>query len=159
MMGQIQEGIRHMRQGMAAVQSKGERCYMAGTLRTLAKALAEIGHLEQGMTTLAEAFNLVEETDERHWDAELHRIQAELLLMRGDETEAEASFEKAIQVARQQSAKSWELRAANGLACLWQEQGKPEEARQILAEVYNWFTEGFDTPDLQEAKALLEELA
>jgi len=159
MMGQIQEGIRQMRQGMATVQSKGERCYMAGTLRTLAKALAEMGHPEQGMTTLAEAFNLVEETDERHWDAELHQVQAELLLMQENEAEAEASFQIAIQVARRQSAKSWELRAATGLARLWRSQGKTGQARQVLTEIYDWFTEGFDTPDLIEAKALLEELA
>lgn len=78
--------------------------------------------------------------------------------MQGDEAEAEASFKKAIQVARQQSAKSWELRASIGLARLWGKQGKRDEARQLLGEIYDWFTEGFDTPDLREAKTLLEEL-
>jgi len=100
----------------------------------------------------------VEETDERHWEAELYRLRAELLLMQGDDAEAEASFHKAVEVARRQQAKSWELRATVSLCRLWQKQGKVDEARQMLAEIYNWFTEGFDTPDLQEAKALLEEL-
>ena len=79
--------------------------------------------------------------------------------MQGDHAEAEGSFHKAIEVARRQRARSWELRATTSLACLWQEQGKTDEARQVLGEIYGWFTEGFDTPDLRQAKALLEELA
>jgi predicted ATPase len=102
---------------------------------------------------------LVEQTNERHWEAELYRLRAELLLKQGDDAGAEASLQKAVEVARRQSAKSWELRATTSLARLWQEQGRMDEARQMLAEIYGWFTEGFDTPDLQEAKALLEELS
>ncbi len=113
----------------------------------------------EGLTTLAEALALVEQTDERHWEAELYRLRAELLLMQGDDAEAEASLHKAIKVARRQQAKSWELRATVSLCRLWQQQGRMDEARQMLAEIYGWFTEGFDTPDLQEAKALLEELS
>jgi predicted ATPase len=101
----------------------------------------------------------VEQTDERHREAELYRLKGELLLLQGDDAEAEASFHKAIEVARRQQAKSWELRATVSLCRLWQQQGKLEEARQLLTEIYGWFTEGFDTPDLQEAKALLEGLS
>jgi predicted ATPase len=158
MLGQVQEGIAQMREGMAAYPA-GMRFYSSGPLYFLAEAQAKAGQPEEGLTTLAEAFAFVEETDERHWEAELYRLRAELLLMQGDEAEAEASFHKAIEVARRQQAKSWELRAAIGLARLWQEQGRMDEARQMLAEIYGWFTEGFDTPDLQEARALLEELS
>ncbi|NIO71040.1 MAG: AAA family ATPase [Anaerolineae bacterium] len=166
MLGQVQEGMAQMREGMAALQSVGVRWYLSGTLCSLAEAQAKAGHPEEGLTTLAEALALVEQTDERHWEAELYRLKGELLLTQGDEAEAEASFHQAescfqhaIEVARRQQAKSWELRATVSLARLWQEQGKREEARQMLAEIYGWFTEGFDTPDLQEAKALLEELS
>jgi len=159
MLGQVQEGMAQMREGMAAHQSMGARCYLSGALGSLAEAQAKAGHPEEGLTTLAEALALVEETGERHWEAELYRLRAELLLMQGDDAEAEASLQKAIEVARRQSAKSWELRATVSLCRLWQEQGRLDEARQMLAEIYGWFTEGFDTPDLQEAKALLEELS
>ena len=100
-------------------------------------------------------------TGERAGEVEVHRLEGELLLARSpsDETQAEASFREALEVARRQSAKSPELRAATSLARLWQRQGKRDEARDLLAPVYAWFTEGFDTKDLREAKALLEELA
>ena len=159
MLGQFQEGIAQMREGMMAGQTIGVRMYLPGSLYTLAEAQAKAGQLEEGLDTLDEALALVEQTDERHWEAELHRVQGELLLMQGDEAEAEASLHKAIEVARDQSAKSWELRATTSLARLWQKQGKQEEARRVLAEIYGWFTEGFDTRDLQEAEALLAELA
>jgi predicted ATPase len=148
-----------MREGMVAMQSEGVRCYLPGVLRSLAEAQAKAGHPEEGLTTLAGALALVEQTEGRHWEAELYRLRAELLLMQGDDAEAEASFRRAIEVAQRQQAKSWELRATVSLARLWQEQGRIDEARQMLAEIYGWFTEGFDTPDLQEAKALLEELS
>jgi len=159
MLGQVQEGIAQMHEGMAALQSVGVRCYLPGILCSLVEAQAKAGHPEKGLTTLAEALTLVEQTDERHWEAELYRLRAELLLMQGDDAEAEASLHKAIEVARRQQAKSWELRATVSLCRLWQQQGRMGEARQMLAEIYGWFTEGFDTPDLQEAKALLEELS
>jgi predicted ATPase len=96
----------------------------------------------------------------RDSEAEVHRVRGELLLARGPsgQSEAETSFRKAIDVARQQNAKSWELRAVTSLARVWQQQGRNEEARELLAPVYDWFTEGFDTRDLKEAKALLDEL-
>ncbi|GAH31925.1 unnamed protein product, partial [marine sediment metagenome] len=100
---------------------------------------------------------LVEETCGRHWEAELYRLRGELLLQLSDDTEAEVSLKKAIGVARRQSAKSWELRATTVLARLWQKQGKVDEAGQMLGEIYGWFSEGFDTPDLREARALLDE--
>jgi predicted ATPase len=158
MLGQVQEGMAQMREGMAASQSTDVRVYLPGTLRSLAEAQAKAGQPEEGLTTLAEALALVEQTDERHWEAELYRLKGELLLMQGDEAEAEASLHKAIEVARRQQAKSWELRATMSLCRLWRKQGRVDEACQMLAEIYGWFTEGFDTPDLKEAKALLEEL-
>jgi predicted ATPase len=165
MLGQVQEGMAQMREGIAASQSIGVRLGLSGTLGSLAEAQAKAGQPEEGLATLAEALALVEETDERHWEAELYRLRAELLLMQGDDAEAEASlhqaencFQHAVEVARRQQAKSWELRATVSLCRLWQEQGRMDKARQRLAEIYGWFTEGFDTPDLQEAKALLEEL-
>jgi adenylate cyclase len=117
------------------------------------------GQPEKSLSTLAEARALVEETDERYWEAELLRQQAELLLAEGDAAEAEACLKEAIEVARRQEAKAWELRATTSLARLWHEQGRTGEAHSLLAEIYGGFTEGFDTPDLLEARALLEALA
>ncbi len=123
-----------------------------------------MGQTEEGLNVVVEALNLVDKTGERLWEAELYRLKGELLLnaefgMRNVESnpqsavcnpqlEAEECFLKAIEVARKQSVKSWELRAATSLARLWQSQGKKEKARQMLAEIYGWFTEGFDTADL-----------
>jgi predicted ATPase/DNA-binding SARP family transcriptional activator len=157
-LGQIQEGMAQVREGMAARQSIDARCYLSGILGALAEAQAKAGQPEEGLATLAEALALVEETNEHYWESELYRLKADLLLKQGDDAEAEASLHKAIELARRQQAKSWELRATVSLCRLWQEQGKLEEARQLLTEIYGWFIEGFDTPDLQEAKALLEEL-
>ena len=159
MLGQLQEGIAQMREGMAGNQSRGVRMYQSGILYTLAGALARAGQPEQGLTTLDEALAMVEKTDQRHSEADLHRVRGELRLMQGDEAGAEAGFLKAIEVARRQNAMSWELRATMSLARLWQAQGKGEEARQRLAEVYGWFSEGFETADLVEARELLGELA
>jgi predicted ATPase len=104
---------------------------------------------------------VINDTGERRWEAELYRLQGELLLARatGQDTEAETCFRQALDIARRQQAKSWELRAAMSLARLWQRRGKRADAHTLLASVYHWFTEGFDTADLQEAKALLEALA
>ena len=110
---------------------------------------------------LAEALTLVNHTGERNYEAELYRLKGELLLQQaaGSSDEVETCFRQALDIARKQQAKSLELRAAMSLSHLWQHQGKNAEARQLLTEIYGWFTEGFDTADLQEAKALLEELA
>ncbi|MGD2144417.1 MAG: BTAD domain-containing putative transcriptional regulator [Anaerolineae bacterium] len=158
-LGQIREGIARIRDGVAALESSGELCYLSGDLRSLAEALAVAGRPEEALTTVAEALALVEETDERHWETELHRVRGELLLAQGDEAGARAALHKAVEVARRQQAKSWELRATVSLCRLWQQQGRREEARRRLDEVYGWFTEGLDTADLVEAKRLLEELS
>jgi predicted ATPase len=159
LLGRAQEGMAQLREGMATYESTGVWYYLPGKLLFLAEAQARAGNADQGLDTLDQALALVEQIGERYWEAELHRLRAELLLTQGDQTEAEASLHEAIKVARRQQARSWELRATTSLARLWQAQGRMGEARQTLAKVYGWFTEGFDTPDLQEAKALLEELA
>ena len=127
----------------------------------LAEVCAHMGHTEDGIQALAEAHTLVEQHEERYWEAEVARLQGVLLLRQTgpQQAEAEAWLQRALDVARRQEAKSLELRAAMSLARLWQHQGKRQEAYDLLAPVYGWFTEGFDTADLQEAKALLETLA
>ncbi|MGE0825526.1 MAG: hypothetical protein AB7G75_17020 [Candidatus Binatia bacterium] len=138
-------------------------------LALLAEAFGKMRQVEKGLSVLAEAQTVVNKTGERLYEAELYRLKGELLLAREGSRpqavgcrekteEAEACFLKAIEVAQKQQAKSLELRAATSLARLWQQQGKRIEARDLLSPVYNWFTEGFDTKDLQEAKTLLGEL-
>ncbi len=157
-LGRVEEGMAQLREGLAARESMGARCYASGILGALAEAQAKAGRPEAALVTLAEALALVEETDERYCEAELYRVEGELLLLQGDEAEAEASLHKAIEVARRQSARSWELRATTSLALLWQRQGKAEEARQMLERIYGWFSEGFDTPDLKGARETLEKI-
>ena len=130
-------------------------------LSYLASAHAKLGHFDEASQCLGEAMKGIETSKERWYEAEVHRIAGEIALMspEPDVAKAETYFERALTVARQQQAKSWELRAAMSLARLWRDQGKPQQARERLAAVYGWFTEGFDTRDLKEAKALLEELA
>jgi predicted ATPase len=120
-----------------------------------------MGQAEAGLTLLREALGLMAQTEERWDEAELYRLKGELLLQQSVENhvEAEACFHQALSIAQSQSAKSWELRAATSLATLWHRQGKCQDAYDLLAPVYAWFTEGFDTADLQDAKALLEALA
>ncbi len=127
----------------------------------LADVAAHLGHPEDGLQALAEAQARVEQHKERWWEAEIQRLRGVLRLRQAGapQAEAETCFRQALDVARRQEAKSLELRAAMSLARLWQHQGKRTEARKLLAPIYNWFTEGFDTADLQEAKALLEELS
>ena len=153
-------GIAQICQGLTAYQATGSGFFRPYYLGLLAEAYAKEGQAEEGLSVLAEALAVVHKTGERLYEAELYRLQGELLLARSTHqtVEAEACFHQALNVARRQQAKAWELRAAMSLSRLWQRQGKRDEARQLLAEVYNWFTEGFDTADLQEAKALLAEL-
>jgi predicted ATPase len=127
----------------------------------LAEVSAHLGHTEDGLQALAEAHTLAEQQGERWWAAEIYRLRGVLLLRqtRMPQAEAETWLQRALDVARRQEAKSLELRAAMSLARLWQQQGKRTDAHALLASVYGWFTEGFDTADLQEAKALLRELA
>jgi predicted ATPase len=161
--GQGEEGIAQIRQGLAAWQATGQELGRPVFLALLAEAYGKVGQAEAGLSVIAEALALMDKIGEREHEAELYRLQGEILLAqagtRQHVQEAEACFHQALDVARRQQAKSWELRVALSLSRLWQQQGKRAEARQILAEVYGWFTEGFDTPDLQEAKVLLDELA
>src|SRR5581483_152829 len=162
--GQVGEGIAQMRQSLAALRSTGAELRHPYYLALLADACGKVEQTEEGLAALAEAQARVDKTGERWYEAELYRLKGELTLQSESKTpdsctaEAEACFQQALGVARHQEAKSLELRAATSLARLWQQQGKQTEARYLLAPVYNWFTEGFDTKDLQEAKALLEEL-
>jgi hypothetical protein len=143
--------------GLACHGGKGVSAVWSGSV---ADAHAQVGEIEEGLTLLSEAMAVANDTGERRWEAELHRLKGELLLSRSAEHDAEAEtcFHRALDVARRQEARSWELRAAVSLSRLWQREGKCADARELLAPIYGWFTEGFDTVDLQEAKALLAEL-
>jgi len=179
--GQSEEGLGQLRQGLVMWQATGAELFRPHLLALLAEAYGETDQVEEGLRVIGEAFDAAHKGGTRFYEAELYRLKGELTLqkpsgVRGPESEvtnpqpptpntqaevereAEGYFLKAIEIARHQQAKSWELRAATSLARLWQRQGKKTEAHQMLAEIYNWFTEGFDTKDLQEAKALLEKL-
>ena len=159
--GEGAEGIPQIRQGLAAYRATGAEVDRPYFLALLAEAYGKVGQPKEGLTVLDEALAIVDNTGVCHWEAELHRRKGELLLVHQGKklVEAKAYFRKALEIARRQQAKSLELRAAMSLSRLWQQQGKQEEAHQLLAEIYGWFKEGFDTADLKEAKALLEELA
>ena len=164
--GQTEEGIALMRGGLDAQLATGAGLFRPSFLWFLAGAYGTAGRFEEGLAAVAEAIAIEEKTDERHDEAELHRLKGDLLLRRsgieaepGVQTEAEECFRKAIEIARQQEAKSFELKAMTSLSQLWKQQGKKAEARQMLAEIYGWFSEGFDTKDLKDAKALLEQLS
>ena len=160
-LGQLQDGIATMRAVVEALRAAGVALGYSMLLALLAEAHGKAGQVEEGLALIADAQAFVMKTGELAFDANLHRVKGELLLARSrpDRAEAEASFREALDIARGQSAKSVELRAATSLARLWQQQGRREEARELLAPVYDWFTEGFDTRDLKDAKALLDELA
>jgi class 3 adenylate cyclase/predicted ATPase len=180
--GQVEEGIAQIRQGMAAFGAIGAEANQPRFLALLAEAYGKAGQVEEGLAALAEALTVVDKTGERFYEAELYRIKGTLTLeargwrlevspsssqapslksqvSQAVAQEAEGYFLKAIEIARQQQAKSLELRAVMSLSRLWQQQGKQKEAHEMLSELYGWFTEGFDTKDLQEAKALLESLS
>jgi predicted ATPase len=124
-------------------------------------AYADLGRFDDAWRSIDEALTVIETTKERWWEAEVNRVAGEIVIKapRPDAAKAETFFDRALTVARQQQAKSWELRAAMSMARLWRDQDKPQEARDLLAPIYGWFTEGFDTRDLKEAKALLNVLA
>jgi len=159
--GKASDAVQMLASGITAFRSTGAIMWMPTYLSHLAGAHAELGQLEEACRCIGEARSMIETTNERWYEAEINRIAGVIALNspEGDARKAEAYFERAIQAARQQQAKSWELRAAMSLARLWRDRGKLEQARELLAPVYGWFTEGFDTRDLKEAKALLEELA
>ena len=159
--GKPSDAVHTITTGLGAWRSTGATLFIPEHLSCLARALAELGQLDDAWRCVGEAMTAMETTKERWCEAEVNRIAGEIALMspEPDAAKAEAYFERALTVARQQQAKSWELRAAMSLARLWRDQGKVQQARELLAPVYGWFTEGFDTRDLKEAKALLEELA
>jgi adenylate cyclase len=174
--GQEEEGIAQMRQGLAAWQATGTEELRPYWLALLADACGKVRKVAEGLAVLAEALDIVHIIGERFYEAELYRLKGELTLqqftVQGSkfkvenpqstfcnlQLEAEECFLKAIEIAQKQQAKSLELRASTSLARLWQQQDKRTEAHKMLSEIYNWFTEGFDTGDLQEARALLESL-
>jgi TOMM system kinase/cyclase fusion protein len=160
MQGQAEQGIAEMRQGLTADLATGAKVMQPYYLGLLAEAYGEGGHPEEGLPLLAEALAVMDSTELRYYGAELYRLKGALLLRQAvpDASQAEACFHQALDVARAQQARSLELRAAMSLARLWQQQDKHQDARDLIAPVYDWFTEGFDTADLQEAKALLKAL-
>jgi predicted ATPase/class 3 adenylate cyclase len=156
--GRAEEGIAQIHQGLAAYQATGATRDRPYYLALLAEASAKVGQTTEGLEALAEALATLAKSGVPWWEAELYRLRGELLLSADNETAAEACFHQALDIAPGRQARSLELRAAMSLARLWQRQGKRAEAHQLLAPIYGWFTEGFDTADLQEAKVLLEEL-
>jgi predicted ATPase len=155
--GDASSAIRTITSGIATVKSARGRILFAVHLACLARARAELGQFDDAWRIIGEAMA----TDERWWQAEVSRIAGEIALLEPerDAAKAEKHFERALAIAHQQQAKSWELRASMSRARLWRDQGKVQQARELLTPVYGWFTEGFDTRDLKEAKVLLEELA
>jgi predicted ATPase len=157
---QGEDGIAEIKQGITAYRATDAQAWLPFLLALQAETYAREKRIEDGLATVAEALELVEKTEERCWQAELNRIKGELLLAvpADNHAEAESCFSQALVIACRQQAKSWELRAAVSLGHLWQQQGKIDEARDLLAPIYEWFSEGFDTADLKEAKTLLDEL-
>jgi class 3 adenylate cyclase/predicted ATPase len=155
------DAIQKITTGLAAFRSTGATLYVPSWLSSLARGFAGVGNLDDAWRCISEAMTAIETTKQRWCEAEVHRIAGEIALLspKPDATKAEAYFERALAVARAQQAKSWELRAAMSMARLWRNQGKRDKASDLLATVYGWFTEGFDTLDLKDAKALLGTLA
>jgi tetratricopeptide (TPR) repeat protein len=158
-LGHADEGIRLLTTGLAGVNDVGQRLRKPWRLITFADACRMAGQWQAALGHLAEAHRLAEETGNRCYQAETLRLRGDVLLAMGDGTGAEASYGESLALARRQNAKLWEMRAATSLARLRRDQGKRASARNLLAPVYGWFTEGLGTPVLQEAKALLDELA
>jgi predicted ATPase len=154
------EGVTHIREGITALRTTGAALFVPYFLGLLAQAQQYQGQVPQAEETLADALEWVRRTGQRYYEAELLRRRGELLLARStpDPSTAERCLIEALETARSQQAKMWELRAAVSLARLWRDQGKRAEARDLLVPIYDWFTEGFDTTDLKDAKALLDEL-
>jgi class 3 adenylate cyclase/predicted ATPase len=159
--GEASDAVRAITSGSASLRSTGATLYEPWNLWHLAMAYAELGQPDDARHCIEDAIDKVERSKEKWCEAEAHRIAGEIALKSPtpDTEKAEKYFERALSVARAQQAKSWELRAATSMARLWRDQGKREQARELLAPVYGWFTEGFDTRDLKEARALLDELA
>jgi predicted ATPase len=160
--GEASKAVQIIISGIAALRATGAMIWMPMYLTYLAKAYANLNELSDAQRFIGEAMITIETTKETWYEAEVHRAAGEIALKsppERDTTKAQAYFDRALAVARQQQAKSWELRAAMSMARLWRDQGKRDDARELLAPVYGWFTERFDTLDLKEAKKLLDELA
>ncbi len=157
-LGEMQAGLLEMEQTLVLYRRSGAELGAAYYAALLADAQGRAGQPERGLATMTKAFTLLERTEDRWCEAELHRLIGTLLHQKGAHDEAEAAWQKAIHIARQQKAHLWELRATVSLSRLWQAQGKIAAARAALATIYGWFQEGFTTPDLQTAKALLDAL-
>jgi predicted ATPase len=158
--GNASEAVAAFAASFPVRRSMGQTIYNPVSLSLLARACAELGHFDDASSHIGQAIAAIETTKETWHEAEVHRIAGEIALMspEQDALRAQVSFERALTVARQQQAKSYELRTALSLARLWRDQGKRDEARELLAPVYNWFGEGFDTRDLKEATKMLETL-
>jgi predicted ATPase len=159
--GKASDAVQTITSGLAAMRSTGTTMWVPLWLSYLTRANAKIGQFDDARRCIGEAMAAVETAKERWCEAEVNRIAGETALLspEPDLAKAEAYFERALAVAREQQAKSWELRAAMSMARLWRDQGRRSQARDILAPVYGWFTEGFGTLDLKHAKAMLDELA
>ena len=159
-LNQGEDSIAEIQQGIAAYRATGSQTWLPFFLALQAETYAWFERIDDGLASVAEGLAIADKTEERCWQAELIRIKGNLLLAASSNSpgEVESCFLRALDTARREQAKSWELRAATSLSRLWRSQGKKAEARQLLAETYGWFTEGFDTPDLRDAKALLDEL-
>jgi predicted ATPase len=159
--GKAADSVHILTSGIAAARSTGSTLWGPNSLSYLASAYAELGQYDEAWGCISEAMAIIETTKQRHWEAETNRIAGAIALksLDCDHAKAETYFDRALSIAREQQAKSWELRAAMSMARLWRDQGRRDEARELLAPVYGWFSEGFDTLDLKEAKALLDELA
>jgi len=159
--GKPSDAVQRITSGVAALRSTGTTLWMPLHSSYFARAYAELGRFDDAWRSIGEGVTAAETMKATWFGAEVNRIAGEIALLAPEPNaaKAEAYFERALSVARQQKAKSWELRAAMSMARLWRDQGKRDEARELLAPVYGWFTEGFDTLDLKEAKALLEGLA
>ncbi len=158
--GKASDAIQEISTGTAEMRAIGATAWGTSASWHLARAYAELGKFDEAWRSISEAITAVETTKERWGEPEVHRTAGEIALMspQHDAAKAQEYYDRALKVARQQQAKSWELRAAMSLVRLWRDQGKVREARELLAPVYGWFTEGFETRDLKEAKVLLEEL-
>ena len=159
--GKASDAVRTITSGITSLRSTGASLFEPQHLQYLAMAYSELGELDDAWRCIDDAIETMERSKEKWCEAEVNRIAVEIALksLAPDPEKAEVHFDRALTVAREQQAKSWELRAATSMARHWRDQGKRDEARDLLAPVYGWFTEGFDTLDLKEAKALLDELA
>ena len=156
--GAIENAVASVREGVAARQKTGWDLHPPYQLGIASEVLGGAGDCESAAAALAEAEITIDASNERWWEAEVHRLKGVLLLSRGNAAQSESCFKRSIRIAQRQQANSLELRAATSLARLWGEQGRRTEARDLLAPVYGWFTEGFDSPDLKDARALLDAL-